>query len=57
MMDKTMRMVKARAMFLLREWSSPLSPFLIMKNSAEPRLATMPNSAKMIQNFIVGIML
>ncbi len=56
-MDNVMRIVKARAIFLLRDLSSLASPFLIMKNNAEPRLPKIARKARvMIQYFIVGIM-
>ena len=50
-----MRMVKARAMFLLRDLSSSLSRDLNMKNNAEPRLPKIPRKARMIQYFITEI--
>lgn len=50
-----MRIVKARAMFLLRDLSSSLSRLLNMKNNAEPRLPTIPRKTRMIQYFITKI--
>jgi len=55
-MDKVIRIVRARAIFLLRDLSSLASLFLIMKNKAEPRLPKMPRKARvMIQYFIAEI--